>query len=93
MRLVRELTVTAAEACRGYGDLHLALLWRPEGTLFEAEVLGTMEDCCVLGGECDWRHNMMRAGRSVCWGVAERVEKTYGWNLYRLRWSLVRSAF
>ena len=52
----KKLTVTAAEAGGHYGDLSLTLVWWPEGALFEAHVLGTMEDDCMLGWEGDGGH-------------------------------------
>ncbi len=50
------LTVTSAKtSCRNC-NLNLALLWRPEGAVLEAEVLGAVQDGGVLGTECDGRH-------------------------------------
>ena len=37
-------------------DLDLALLWRPEGAFLDTEVLGTVEDDCVLRAEGYWGH-------------------------------------
>lgn len=52
----RRLTVASAETSALDGDLHLTLLWGPEGALFVAHVLWAVEDDCILLFESYWRH-------------------------------------
>jgi hypothetical protein len=42
--------VAAAEASGNDPDLDLARRWWPDGSLLHAEVFGTVEDDCSLGG-------------------------------------------
>jgi hypothetical protein len=54
--LERGHTVTPAEASGHDGDLGLALLRGPQGTVINTKVLWAVKDGSALLGECDGRH-------------------------------------
>ena len=78
-RVYRTRTITTAETCRDHRDLGLVLVWGPKGTVLETEVVGTMENDCVLGGECYGRHGRGRGeGRDGYGGGDEdEVKRTF----------------
>ncbi len=63
------------------GDLHLTLLWWPEGALLVAHVLGAVEDDGVLLFECYRRHDCLR--ESV--GVGMRRRRAVGRSCWQRR--------
>ena len=91
MEMDEKLTIAATEAGGHYGNLSLTLVWGPEGALLVVEVLCTMEDDCVVGGESDGRHCEW-AGEAGIGGAAYGKKRGVEGGLYSVE-SLVRRTF
>jgi hypothetical protein len=50
------LTIAATETSGDDGDLGTVRMWWPEGPVLETDVVGAIENDCLLGGESDRGH-------------------------------------